>query len=83
LEQGVLVANPVPPEHEIPARELRAHIDRALNELDAQGITGKEVTPFLLARIVGLTDGQALETNIQLLKNNILLACEIAICLAG
>ncbi len=54
---------------------------QALRELDGKGITGKEVTPFLLSRIVELSEGRSLEANVILLKSNVGLACEIAQCL--
>ena len=47
-------------------------------DLEARGVKGKEVTPFLLARIVELSGGESLETNVRLFHNNVRLACEIA-----
>jgi pseudouridine-5'-phosphate glycosidase len=82
MEQGVLVANPVAAEHEIPEAEIQGHMKQALGELDQNGIRGKEVTPFLLSRIVELTGGRALEANVHLLRSNVELACDIARCLA-
>ena len=78
LPQGVLVANPIPAEWEIPRARMEEHIARALSDLAARGVRGKEVTPFLLSRIVELTGGDSLETNVHLLHNNVRLACEIA-----
>ena len=80
LPQGILIANPVPEDHEIPAQEMETYIEKALSEMD--GIRGKEITPFLLARIVALTGGRALETNIQLFMNNVRLGADIAAELA-
>ncbi len=54
---GMLVANPVPEEDEIPAGEMRRHIDDALADADENGIGGKAVTPYLLSRILELTGG--------------------------
>lgn len=82
LPQGILVANPVPAEHEIPRAEMAAHVQRAVEELESRRITGKEVTPFLLGRIGELTGGKALETNVRLFHHNVRLACEIATELA-
>ena len=79
---GVLIANPVPEADEIPAAEMEAHIARALTDADAAGVKGKDVTPFLLSRILELTDGASLTTNIALVKNNARLAAEIAVALA-
>lgn len=78
LSQGILVANPVPREHEVPREAMEGHIRRALQDLESQGISGKAVTPFLLARIVELSGGRALETNVQLLLSNVRLAGEVA-----
>ena len=79
---GVLVANPVPAADKIPAGEMKDHIARALADAEAAGIRGKAVTPFLLGRILELTDGRSLATNIALVKNNARLAAEIAVALA-
>lgn len=78
LPQGILVANPVPAEHEIPRAEMEAHVQRAIQELESRRIAGKEVTPFLLGRIGELTKGRALEANVHLFHHNVRLACEIA-----
>ncbi len=83
LEGGVLVANPVPPEAEIPAPEIAGHIETAIAETAAQGVSAKAVTPFLLARMLELTGGRSLETNVALIRNNAALAARIAVALAG
>jgi pseudouridine-5'-phosphate glycosidase len=82
LPQGILVANPVPAEHEIPRAEMEPHVERAVQEAESRRISGKEVTPFLLGRIGELTGGRALETNVRLFHHNVRLACEIATELA-
>lgn len=79
---GLLVTNPVEAEHEIPRNEMNEFIERALAEADAQKIQGKAVTPWLLQRIMELTDGKSLTCNQALIKNNARLACEIASALA-
>ena len=61
LAGGVVVANPIPAESEIPADEIGAIIDRALADMDALGIRGKDATPYLLGRIVEITDGESLD----------------------
>jgi len=81
IRGGVLVTNPVPTESEIPASEIAIHIEAALTEAEGQGITGKDVTPFLLSRMVELTDGRSLETNIAFIKNNARLAAQIAVAM--
>jgi len=82
LRQGILVANPVPAEHEIPRAEMEPHVQLAVLEAASRKITGKEVTPFLLGRVGELTGGRALETNVRLFHHNVRLACEIATELA-
>ncbi|RFP89107.1 pseudouridine-5'-phosphate glycosidase [Rhodobacteraceae bacterium 63075] len=78
LPGGQLVGNPVPQAEEIAAETLAPIINRAQDEAEAQGISGKAVTPFLLGRIFELTDGQSLRTNIALVRNNARLAAQIA-----
>lgn len=78
LQGGMLVTNPIPTEHEIPHEVIDAVIDQAVQEATEQGITGKDSTPFLLKRIVELTDGASLDTNIQLVFNNAKLGAQIA-----
>lgn len=79
LKAGLLVANPIPKEHEIPNHEIEAIIEQALKEEQAAGIKGKDSTPFLLAKIVELTQGRSLQTNIQLVYNNAKLGAQIAV----
>ena len=80
---GMLVANPVPEADEIPHAEMQVHIRAALDTAKSRGISGKAVTPFLLAEIFEITEGRSLATNIALVKNNARLAAEIAIALTG
>ena len=82
LGGGVLVANPVPESDEIPAGEMKHLIDRAVTDAAAQGVSGKRVTPFILSRMLELTDGRSLATNVALIRNNAGLAAEIAVALA-
>ncbi|WP_270730213.1 pseudouridine-5'-phosphate glycosidase [Shimia sp. Alg240-R146] len=78
LPGGQLIANPIPADAEIPASELAPVIAQATQEADAQGVSGKGVTPFLLQRIFELTDGKSLVANIALVRNNARLAAQIA-----
>lgn len=78
LQGGMLIANPIPTEHEIPNEEISQIIDQALAEEKAAGIHGKDSTPFLLAKIVELTEGRSLETNIQLVYHNAKVGAQIA-----
>lgn len=83
LRSGIVVANPIPPEDEIPADEIGAIIDRALADMDRLGITGKDATPYLLGRIVEITDGASLTANIALVRNNARLGAAIAGAYSG
>lgn len=83
LHGGVLVANPVPESDEIPADVIEHAILEALGQADAQGISGKNITPFLLDHIRHITGGASLETNTSLVKNNALLAAEIAAAISA
>ncbi|RJL20098.1 pseudouridine-5'-phosphate glycosidase [Paracoccus siganidrum] len=78
---GQLVANPIPPEAEIPRAEITPVIEQALAEAEAQGIAAKSVTPFLLQRIFQLTGGRSLESNIALVLNNARLAAAISVAM--
>lgn len=78
LPGGQLIANPIPASAEISATTLAPVIAQAQSEADAQGVSGKAVTPFLLKRIFELTEGQSLQANIALVRNNARLAAEIA-----
>ena len=79
---GMLIANPVPRNDEIPADEMNIHIEAALRRAESEGVAGKAVTPFLLSAIVEATGGRSLATNIALVRNNARLAAEIAVALA-
>ncbi|NDW06930.1 pseudouridine-5'-phosphate glycosidase [Jiella pacifica] len=82
IEGGMLVANPLSAEHAIPRATIEGWIDRALADASAAGVMGKAVTPFLLGRIVELSEGRSLEANIALIAANAKLAAEIAVALA-
>ena len=81
LTTGISVANPIPVADEIPADEIQDVIDEALAELDAPGIAGQDVTPFLLGRIVEHTGGRSLTANMALVRNNAV-AAQIAVAYA-
>jgi pseudouridine-5'-phosphate glycosidase len=83
LDCGVVLAHPVPVEDEIPAEEIGVVIDRALADMAALEITGKATTPYLLGRIVELTDGASLATNIALVRANARYGAALAGALAG
>jgi pseudouridylate synthase len=78
LSGGVVVANPIPEEHSMDPAVIDRAIERALSEASAQGVRGKDTTPFLLARVSELTGGESLESNIALVRGNAALAAQIA-----
>lgn len=82
LTCGVSIANPIPEEHEIPADEIAGVIEQALTQLDEHGVTGQEVTPFLLAAVVERTGGRSLDANLALVRHNAATAAEVAVALA-
>ncbi len=78
LEGGVVVANPIPEAHALDQAMIDGVIHKALQEMEEQGVSGKESTPFLLARVAEVTEGKSLAANIQLVLNNARLAAQIA-----
>ncbi len=83
LAGGVVISNPVPAEAAMPRAEIDAITEQALGEAAAQGIAGKAVTPYLLARIKALTEGRSLATNIALVKHNAQAGTRLALALAA
>ncbi len=83
LKGGVVVANPIPLEFEIPAAEIAPIIEKAVAEAARQKISGKHVTPFLLAKLAEVTGGRSLKANIALVKYNAEVAARIAIAFAN
>ena len=79
---GMLVTNPIPEQYAMDKAVIDKAIEQALAECKAQGVHGKETTPFLLARVVELTGGDSLESNIQLVLNNAAVASKTAAELA-
>ncbi|MCD8115999.1 MAG: pseudouridine-5'-phosphate glycosidase [Oscillospiraceae bacterium] len=80
---GMLCTNPIPEEYSMDPAVINAAIDQAVAESVAQGIKGKQVTPFLLAKVKDITGGDSLEANIKLVLNNAALAADTAAVLAG
>lgn len=83
IEGGVLVTNPVPEEEGIATTEMAGYIDAALEAATNAGVSGKDVTPFLLDQIFKLTGGKSLKANIALVENNARLAARIAKAIAA
>ncbi len=75
---GMLCTNPIPEAYSMEPAVINAAIDQAVAESVQQGVKGKKVTPFLLARVKELTGGDSLESNIQLVLNNAALAADTA-----
>ena len=82
FEGGMLVTNPIPEEYSMDPAVINGAIEEALAQAAANGIHGKETTPFLLAKVKELTGGDSLDSNIQLVFNNARLAARTAACLS-
>ncbi len=80
--QGILIANPIPRDAALAAAEIDARIADAVAAAEAAGISGKRLTPFLLATINERTGGASLTANIALVRNNAQLAAQVAVELA-
>jgi pseudouridine-5'-phosphate glycosidase len=78
VRSGLIVANPVPKNYQIPFSKLTNVIDRAAKKAKSTGISGPELTPFLLQDLNDKTDGKCLETNVALAVNNVRLGTEIS-----
>jgi pseudouridine-5'-phosphate glycosidase len=83
LGTGVVIANPIPPEHELPLDMYEGALAAALAEAADQKVRGRAVTPFLLERLRTLTEGQSTFSNVVLLRHNARLAGVLAVALAG
>lgn len=79
IKSALLIVNPVPQSDEIPKKIIDKHIDVALVECSEKNILGKKVTPFLLKKIVELSNGKSLKTNIALALNNVEIGSQIAV----
>lgn len=83
LNGGAVIANPIPAEHALEASFITGIINQAMEEAAAQGISGKEVTPFLLGKVKELTGGSSLVANIELVKHNAKVGAQLAVELIG
>jgi pseudouridylate synthase len=83
LTGGLIVANPIPAADEIAADRIAGIIDQALADCDRLSIAGKDITPYLLRRIVELSDGASLTANLALIRHNARVAAAIATSFAG
>ncbi|MFT4300031.1 MAG: pseudouridine-5'-phosphate glycosidase [Aeromicrobium sp.] len=78
-QAGIVVANPLPQERQLDPDIHDAALTQALAEADTARLSGKEVTPFLLQRIVEITGGESLRVNLDIARNNIAVAARIAV----
>lgn len=76
---GIVLANPIPEQYSLEYDYILDNINKAINQANDEGISGKKTTPYLLSRVLELTDGKSLEANIQLVYNNAKVAAEIAV----
>ena len=79
MKGGVLVTNPIPEEYSMDEKLITNCIENALAEAKEKGIKGKETTPFLLGKVLEITSGKSLESNIALVENNAVLGSKIAL----
>jgi len=79
---GMIIANPIPEANALDAVAIEGRIAEAVQEAKSRGVAQKDVTPFLLRRLVELTDGRSLEANMALVKNNAIVAAQVAVELA-
>lgn len=78
LQGGILLTNPIPESDSMDEEKINGAIEKALVEAEEKGIHGKETTPFLLSKVLEVTEGKSLEANIALVKNNARLGAEVA-----
>lgn len=78
LYGAILVANPIPEEHEADVGEINAAIDEALRLAESKGVMGKNLTPFVLKQIANATSNSSLKANLALVENNAIVGAEIA-----
>lgn len=82
IHSAVLVANPPPTEHALPAEEIENIIQQAVRQAEQRGIHGSALTPFLLEKVNQLTGGTSMQANLVLLLNNGRLAADIALAIS-
>ncbi|MBT2572274.1 pseudouridine-5'-phosphate glycosidase [Planococcus sp. ISL-110] len=78
IKGGAVIANPIPAEHALEESFINGIIAQAMAEATENGISGKEVTPFLLGKVKELTEGKSLVANIELVKHNAKVGAELA-----
>lgn len=83
LKGGAVIANPIPEADAMEESFINGIIKTALDEANANGIAGKDVTPFMLGKVKELTDGKSLDANIALVKHNAVIGAQIAVAFNG
>jgi pseudouridine-5'-phosphate glycosidase len=83
IATALLVCNPIPSDHAMSETVVSEAVRACIRDATKEGVSGKEVTPFLLARLSERTGGASLEANLALLESNAALAAEIAVSLAS
>ena len=78
LKHGSLIVNPIPEDYSLDYSWMDERIQKALKMMEKDNITGKKVTPYLLDKLVALTEGQSLKSNVALIVNNAKVAGKIA-----
>lgn len=81
LDTAVLVCNPPPADAALDPVAVAGWIDAALSDADAAGVTGKRLTPWLLAALADASEGATVETNIALLESNVRAAARLAVAM--
>lgn len=79
LDGAVLIANPVPEALEVKPEIMEEHIEAAIEAANIAGVSGKDLTPFLLKYISEHTEGESLAANIALIKNNAAFGARLAV----
>ena len=83
LEGSAIIANPIPEEYAMDQDYMDQLVSDALEEADQQGISGKNLTPYMLKKVQEMTGGKSLEANIALVKSNAELAAKLAVSFNG
>ncbi|WP_301109495.1 pseudouridine-5'-phosphate glycosidase [Sporosarcina sp.] len=83
LEGSAIITNPIPEEYAMDQQYMERLVADALEEAEKLGISGKELTPYMLKKVQELTGGKSLEANIALVKSNAELAAKLAVSFNG
>lgn len=76
---GIILANPIPEQYGLEYEYILDNINKAIEQAKVEGISGKKTTPYLLSKVLELTEGKSLEANIQLVYNNAKVAAQVAV----